>query len=130
MSALTATSEGFVLLWESHYTTILTEGAANKNMRTASKVLRLVESGVRTMDTTANGYLVAGCSDGAVRFYDFFFRLEAWFEDLSAGPVTSVSFSIQDCPFDKGDAGAPGLKFWVPDFVVATSDAFVVGKCP
>jgi WD40 repeat protein len=26
-----------------------------------------------------------------------------------------------------GEAGAPGLKFWVPDFIVGTSDGFVVG---
>jgi hypothetical protein len=125
MSAITGTSEGHVILWENQYSTILNEEpAASKSMRTASKVLRLVECGIRTMGITSNGYLVVACQDGAVRFYDFFFRLEAWFEDLSAGPVNSVSFSTQDCPFDKGEAGAPGLKFWVPDFVVSAIYVF------
>ena len=54
-----------------------------------------------------------------MRFYDFFLRLEAWFEDLAAGPVTSISFSIQDCPLPANEAGSPGLAFWVPDFIVS-----------
>jgi len=79
------------------------------------------------MITTKNNYLAIGCSDGAIRFYDFFLRLEAWFEDLSAGPITSVSMGVQKNPYGEGDAGAPGLRFWVPDFLAATSDSFIVG---
>ena len=91
------------------------------------QVLRLVECSINTILTTASGYLVIGCADGAVRFYDFFLRLEAWFEDLAAGAVTSVSFSLQNCPYEEGEAGGPGLKFWCPDFVVGTTDAFILG---
>jgi WD40 repeat protein len=53
--------------------------------------------------------------------------LEAWFEDLNAGSLTSLSFSEQPNPYPYGEAGAPGLKFWVPDFIVGTTDAFIVG---
>ena len=69
-----------------------------------------------------------GFSDGAVRFYDFSLRLEAWFEDLSAGPVQSISFSNQNNIYKDLEAGSPGLKFWVPDFLVGTSDSFVIGE--
>ena len=41
------------------------------------------------------------------------FRLEAWFEDLDAGAVTSVSFALA-APSDH----AAGLDFSTPDFVV------------
>lgn len=53
--------------------------------------------------------------------------MEAWFEDLAAGPVTSLSFSVQTCPHSEEKYGAPGLQFWVPEFLVGTSDAFIVG---
>jgi len=42
---------------------------------------------------TIGDYIVSGAKDGFVRFYDPLLRIVAWFEDLDAGPVTSVSFS-------------------------------------
>ena len=125
-NALTATSEGYVIVWETN----VDEGKEQlmgHSIKEATKVLKLVDCGINIMATTRNDYLVIVCADGAVRFYDYFLRLEAWFEDLNAGPITSISFSVQDCPFAYGEAGAPGLKFWVPDFVVGTSNGFVVG---
>jgi cilia- and flagella-associated protein 251 len=77
--------------------------------------------------STINSYLVIAGSDGAVRFYDFALRLEAWFEDFMAGPVTSLSFSAMNCPFPDGVEGEPGTTFWVPDFMIGTSDALIVG---
>ena len=124
-NAITATDEGYVILWENQASAMLLD-RPEKVMRAASKIVCLIESGISTM-TTVNGYLVVGSKDGAVRFYDFFLRLEAWFEDLSAGPVTSISFSIQDCPLPETEAGSPGLSFWVPDFTVSTSDALIIG---
>jgi hypothetical protein len=37
--------------------------------------------------------LVTGFEDGSVKFYDFFFKVKAWFEDLGIKKVRSVSFS-------------------------------------
>jgi WD40 repeat protein len=125
-NALTATTEGYVIVWESNADEEK-QKLMGHAMKEATKVLRLVDCGINLMTTTRNDYLAIACADGAVRFYDYFLRLEAWFEDLSAGPITSLSFSVQDCPYAYGEAGAPGLKFWVPDFVVGTSDGFVVG---
>jgi cilia- and flagella-associated protein 251 len=39
-----------------------------------------------------NDSVVVGCGDGAVRFYDYLFRAIAWFEDLSAGAIKSITF--------------------------------------
>ena len=81
-------------------------------------------------------YLCLAGEDGAVRFYDMSFRLEAWFEDLEAGPVTSVSFALQKAsqqqrPGEQSGGGGGGrasrLDFSTPDFVVGTLRAFVVG---
>ncbi len=68
-----------------------------------------------------NGYISIGCQDGTVKFYDLFLRIEAWFEDLAAGPIKSLSYASQDNPFPEGDVGIPGYKFWVPDFIVIWS---------
>jgi WD40 repeat protein len=86
----------------------------------------LVECSITSMQTI-NSYLVIAGSDGAVRFYDFSLRLEAWFEDFMAGPVTSLSFSAMNCPFPEGMGGEPGTTFWVPDFMIGTSEALIVG---
>jgi len=128
-NALTCSDEGYTILWETQYATILLDDANNgdKVMRTASKVLKLVDNtGIATM-IVINDYIAVACLDGAVRYYDFFLRLESWFEDFAAGPLTSLSFSLQECPYPDGEAGSPGLQFWVPDFIVGTSEAFIVG---
>lgn len=92
------------------------------------QAIRLVECGINLI-TTVNQYVVVACSDGAVRMFDFSLRLEAWFEDLAAGSVTSVSFADAANPFAQAEAqdedAAP--RFWTPDFLVGTSDAFIVG---
>ena len=90
------------------------------------QVIRLVECGINLLASVGQ-YLATACADGAVRFYDFSLRLEAWFEDLAAGPVSSLSFASGECPVTDGSAGAPGLHFWVPEFLVGTTDAFIVG---
>lgn len=130
-TALTATSDGYVIVWETQFEMKKKNhdpnNSAHNFMKKATKVLRLVECGINVMTTTDNEYLVIGCADGSVRFYDFFLRAEAWYEDLSAGAINAISFSIQNCPYPSGEAGAPGLKFWVSDFIVATADAFVIG---
>lgn len=127
-NCITATSDGYVVVWENKNDVPVKKNSdLFSTMKIATKVLRLVECGITSLIATANDYMAIACDDGAVRFYDYFLRLEAWFEDLSVGSITSLSFSVQQCPFAPGEGGAPGLKFWVPDFLVGTADAFVVG---
>lgn len=127
-TALTATSHGYIVVWENRAETSKKDrGNATIQVKTAVKVVKLLECGINFIDVSPNKYLVLGCADGAVRFYDYFLRLEAWFEDLNAGPISSISFSVQSCPYSPTEAGQPGLKFWAPDFIVGTKKAFVVG---
>ena len=126
-NALTTTSKGAAILWETQFASVLMESATEKQVRSASKVITLVDCAINFVTTLSNGYVAVAGEDGTVKFYDFNLRLEAWFEDLAAGPVSSISFGLQQCPFKKDVAGSPGLKFWVPDFMVGTKDAFIVG---
>jgi hypothetical protein len=43
---------------------------------------------------TIGDYIVSGGQDGFIRFYDPLLRIVAWFEDLVAGPITGLSFSL------------------------------------
>jgi WD40 repeat protein len=128
-TALTATNQGFIIVWENRNETRKDKHnqPITVSVKVAVKVVKLLECGVNILDVTPNKYLVLGCADGAVRFYDYFLRLEAWFEDLNSGPVTSITFSMQSCPYSPLEAGQPGLKFWVPDFLVGTKKSFIVG---
>jgi hypothetical protein len=38
---------------------------------------------------SVGNYICVAGEDGAVRFYDFQFRIEGWFEDLNAGEPTA-----------------------------------------
>lgn len=56
-----------------------------------------------------------------MRFFDFGFRLVSWFEDMDAGPVTSVSFALDNM------AGLEEESFSVPDFLCGTTHGLIVG---
>ena len=129
----TGTSDGDVMVWElptgpdgnpvtaeshSDPESIVQAGSPE---RAASKLIRLGE-GSLTVVTIVGKFLCLAGEDGAVRFYDMQFRLEAWFEDMEAGPVTSVSFSASAFP----RSNPARLDFVVPDFVVGTRQAYVV----
>lgn len=118
--ALSFTDEGYVVVWERKSGNFLASEQQN-TMLAATKIVKLVDVGISIMLTIGN-YIAIGCKDGAIRFYDSNLRLEAWFEDLAAGPVSSLSFALQDIPNN-----IPISQFWVPDFIVGTTDALVVG---
>jgi WD40 repeat protein len=45
------------------------------------------------LTTVHNKYLVAGYSNGHIKFYDFDFKIIAWFDDLGFSEIKSISFS-------------------------------------
>ena len=110
--AVTATADGDAVLWD-----IVEQGPGEPTSeRRASKVVRLHNSAVSVLLTDGE-YLVSGGADGLVRFFDFDFRIIAWFEDLDAGPVASVSFAVP--PPSQGKGGSKdGAVLTCPDFVV------------
>ncbi|EEY64063.1 uncharacterized protein PITG_02583 [Phytophthora infestans T30-4] len=117
--ALTGTEDGDLVLWDAVQSDTDAETASTSfPERKAVKIVRLAGGAepqhkvALTVLVDMDGYLVIGSSDGAVRFYDFDFRLVSWFEDMNAGPVTR----------DDTDES-----FHVPDFIVSTASAFIVG---
>lgn len=172
--ALTGTEDGDLVLWDAVHTddedalnsSTLLRATGNSSStkqpqqrfpdRKAVKIVRLTGGSTDlpkrialTFLADMDGYLVLGSSDGAVRFYDFDFRLVAWFEDMNAGAVTSVSFALSRLDNDSDQADASGSRqqligkrtnvshdapgddddafFQVPEFIVGTASAFIVG---
>jgi hypothetical protein len=39
---------------------------------------------------------VCGNADGSIRFYDFHFKVVAWFEEMNLNTIKSISFSKSD----------------------------------
>lgn len=136
--AVTATEDGDIILWDivASSNTQMSESERelnpSKGDRRATKLIRV--SGVEPQVPVAihflsevDGYLVVGCADGAVRFYDFEFHLIAWFEDVNAGAITSISFASRSSSSSNPEApSSTSNQFHVPDFIVGTSEALIV----
>ena len=118
--AISATDKGNVILWDCSLIGA-TENNGRPSDRKAVKMLTIGKGSLNYLQALDNYLLCAG-EDGAVRFYDYQFRIIAWFEDLQAGPVTSVSFANLPAPSPQEIDG-----FTVPDFVVGTTKALIVG---
>ena len=116
--AVSATSDGDAVLWDC---VNLPEVASTD--RRATKLIKLHSGALLSLQTVGE-LLVSGGQDGHVRFFDYDFRVVAWFEDLDAGPICSVSFAHQ--PHALKTPGEDGSVFSCPDFVVSTSNALVV----
>lgn len=128
-SAVTGTVDGDVVQWDVGFEdppdgSDAGVAAPAVKPRSALKIIRLGEGHSINYLAAIDDYVVCGTSDGAVRFYDLRFRIIAWFEDLNAGSVTSVSFA-SNRPIHPGDSN-PDV-FSVPDFIVGTRLALVVG---
>ena len=76
------------MLWDCSLIGV-SENFGRPSDRKAVKMLTMGKGGINYVKAL-DEYLVFGGDDGAVRFYDYQFRIIAWFEDLDAGPVTSV----------------------------------------
>jgi len=82
---------------------------------------------INTLLTVDNEYLVVGNSDGSIRFYDYQFKVKAWFEDLNLSTVKSISFSKKTPTLANPDDDENSqTSFKCSDFIVADSSAMVV----
>ena len=77
---------------------------------------------------TYDEYLVVGNSDGTIRFYDFCFKVVAWFEDLNLSTIKSISFCKKSPVNAKGETNYDQKSggFRCSDFIVSDSSAMVV----
>eukprot|EP00163_Fabomonas_tropica_P000349 TRINITY_DN10213_c0_g1_i2.p1 TRINITY_DN10213_c0_g1~~TRINITY_DN10213_c0_g1_i2.p1 ORF type:complete len:827 (-),score=176.13 TRINITY_DN10213_c0_g1_i2:228-2708(-) len=126
--AVSATVEGDLVLWEPSL--IKDSRTTSHGDRRAVKVIRIKQDAAITYITSTKKYLVTGGEDGDIRFYDFQLRLIAWFEDLDAGAVTSISFAQdvqqEEKTFLQQAEQQDDDTFTVPDFIVATNNALVI----
>ena len=71
-------------------------------------------------------FLVCGNSDGTIRFYDFYFKVVAWFEDLHLSTIKSISFSKTEArPAITDFIKEVDSVFNCSDFLVADESALV-----
>ncbi|KAG1654648.1 hypothetical protein FOA52_010276 [Chlamydomonas sp. UWO 241] len=119
--ALTATSDGDLVVWDEQGVTVQVGTRATD--RRAIKLMRIHSSPV-TVLTTVGDYIVSGGADGFVRFYDPLLRIVAWFEDLCVGPIAGIAFSAAP-PSSSAtmDAADTINRFMAPDFVVSTAES-------
>ncbi|GAQ89975.1 hypothetical protein KFL_005840080 [Klebsormidium nitens] len=116
-TVVTGTSDGGLLVWEEERT----EAARDSPLieRRAVKNLRIHTAAITAL-AAAGAHVVSGGADGYVRFFDARLRLVAWFEDMDAGGITSLSFATA------GSVPLSDAAFYAPDFVVGTTNAKIV----
>ena len=144
--AVTGTEGGDILVFDK---SLIVEGIGDANEKRLIKIVTLNTQenpfcGINMITTVHDRYLVVGNSDGSIRFYDFMFKIVAWFEDLNLATVKAISFSrrnprtaekpnppMDKLPLAKDDKEAANRKvdhepFSCSDFIVADSSAMVV----
>jgi len=120
--AATGTVDGDVVIWD---LSLIVDGLTRPDERRAVKIIKLCpDVSLNVLQVHERARVVIGASDGAVRFYDYQFRVQAWFEDLSAGAVKSISFERSGD--DDPDEPADQEDFKCPKFLVSTGSALVV----
>ncbi len=91
---------------------------AKKSDSTKSK-----EASIKILKIEGN-YLVIGSSNGSIRFYDFQYRIIAWFEEIDVGSITNISFANQPIYEDSVKKEEDNdTVFQCPDFIVVDEDA-------
>jgi len=88
--AVTGTESGDILVFDR---SLIIEGIGEQNEKRIIKIVTLNQKQTPiTQLMTYDEYLVVGNSDGTIRFYDFCFKVVAWFEDLNLSTIKSISF--------------------------------------
>jgi WD40 repeat protein len=139
LSAVSCTKDGDLLLWEAS-----TLGGDDALPQIASwhptKLLNICKGSVMCLTVVAAGcpqpWLVAGCADGAVRVYDYQFRVISWFEKIDFSAITSLSFAMPTPQVRRAKIAAAAANtsfveksdgaYDSPAFVVGTSAAVIV----
>ena len=120
--AVTATDHGDILVWD---ISLIVDGIAQPNERRLIKVVtfNLMNDPINIL-TIHNEYLVTGNKDGSIKFYDFQFKICAWFEKLSLNEIKAISFALME-PRQSDPDEDPEKAFKCADFIVADSSALV-----
>jgi WD40 repeat protein/Ca2+-binding EF-hand superfamily protein len=136
--AVTGTTDGQLVVWD---ISLIMEDYSQPEERRKIKIVNLMKS-VNKSETAQKkaspavnllriqgDYLVVGASNGSIRFYDFQYRIIAWFEDLGIGKITSISFSQESYRGDSiknvDDENQMDKPFRSPEFIVVDTDCTV-----
>lgn len=126
---MTGTRQGEILVWE---VSKIKTGIGQIGEKKLEKVVQLnIDNSAINILLTVDNYLVCGNEDGTIRFYDVYFKAEAWFEDQHLSEVKSISFSRRRA-IEAGDENnlmdqdkAETNRFKCSDFLVADSSGMV-----
>ncbi|KAF4653556.1 hypothetical protein FOL47_010443, partial [Perkinsus chesapeaki] len=114
----TGTVDGDVVVWDA---SLITDGRTNAGERRAVKIIRLAQDTSLNVLKIRDNYVVVGSADGAVRFYDFGFKIQA--ETMPEGK-TQVSRRSRHSPSKRN--AAKERSFSCEPFMVSTASALVV----
>jgi len=118
--AISATEAGDVVVWDEAF---LGDYSVQRE-RKAMKVLRLCNAKI-TFLCNLEKCLVLGDAQGRIKFFDSMFRSILWFDDIHAGPVSSISFA-QGVQSSTRDLPGSTEEITIPQFVIATTAAKIV----
>ena len=72
----------------------MVDGIGEQNEKRLIKVVTLNGSNASiNILTSYDKYLVCGNNDGTIQFYDYQFKIMAWFDELYMSTIKSISFS-------------------------------------
>ena len=123
--AVTGTNYGMILVWDR---SLIIEGIGEQNEKRLIKIVTLNGTGrpINILTTVHDKYLVCGNDDGTIRFYDFYFKIVAWFEEIQLSTVKSISFSqTEPKPASNEVQENTDGVFTCSDFLVADENAMI-----
>ena len=124
--AVTGTKKGGIIVWDKSF---IMEADSSPEQRKPMKLVQLVNHEASFLYPQGD-YLVVGFSDGAVRFYDKRFTVEAWFEHIKADNIMGISFANQAPRPSIEDNFKPEDEhkriFACPDFIIASDNAYII----
>ena len=93
--AVTGTAFGMIFVWNR---SIIVEGTGEQNEKRLIKVVTLngTREPINILTTVHDTYLVCGGGSGTIQFFDFDFKIMAWFDDVGLSGVKSISFSSKE----------------------------------
>jgi len=131
--AVTGNMQGQILVWDR---SLIIEGIGEQNEKRLIKTVEFSRGAAINILLTVDSYLVCGNNNGTIQFYDKYFRIVAWFEDLNFTTIKSISFSKKpaepatneytDPIIDQKDSSKkPEAPFSCPEFLVTDDSALV-----
>ncbi|KAL0979393.1 hypothetical protein UPYG_G00184500 [Umbra pygmaea] len=125
LQALSATSEGSLVLWD------MVRGSSTSSslFRKAVKLIPLQKDSITVLSLT-DSFIVTGDVLGHVKFYDEDFKLISWYSELNIDPIASISFS-KEIPPDSSqgfvkDCSLEAKPIVIRNFILSTCSSTVV----